>query len=351
SEGVLAVQEFRGEDGTCTVAEGDEIEAYFLSSRNGEMTFTLRIGGDSASAELIAAAAASGIPIEGFVEKEIKGGFEVRIAGTVRAFCPFSQMGLRRVEDAQQYIGQRIAFKVAEYGENGRKIVLSNRAILQEERRKQKDALRETLKEGATVTGTVISIRDFGAFVDIGGIEGLLPVSEIAWDRVENIHDRLSVGQDVEVIVLKLDWGNDRFSFSLKAALPDPWKTAAATFAEGSTLSGTVARLTKFGAFVTLAPGIDGLVHISALGQGKRINHPREVVEEGQSIDVKVTAVDVEKKRISLVMPGAEPQRASRASDEKDYKRYVDKGDKGSSQSLGTLGDLMKAKLAAKQKK
>jgi small subunit ribosomal protein S1 len=344
SEGYLLINEFLDDEGNITIKEGHTISAYFLSSRNNEMLFTTRLTGDTAGTEHLEIAYHNRIPVEGLVEKEIKGGFEVKIAGNIHSFCPYSQMGLHRVEDADQYIGQSLTFKVIEYGEKGRNIIVSNRAVLEEERQIQKDDLRKSLKEGMTVSGEITSIREFGAFVDIGGIEGLIPVSEISWGRVEDINSLLSVGQKVDVLIKQLDWENDRFSFSLKEILPDPWKDIGLKYPEGSRHKGKVSRLVPFGAFVTLAPGIDGLVHISELGKDKRIRHPREVLEQDQTIEVKILKADEEQKRLSLVM----------VSDEQDsegidaYKKQIAAGSKESSGSLGTLGDILRKKMDKK---
>ena len=341
SEGYIPIDEFVDDEGDTTIKEGDTITAYFLSSRNNEKLFATRLTGDTMGNEHLEEAYHNRIPVEGLVEKEIKGGYEVKLTGKIRAFCPYSQMGLSRVEDADQYIGLHLTFKIIEYGEKGRKLVVSNRIVLEEERQEQKDALRESLEEGMTVSGEITSIRKFGAFVDIGGIEGLIPISEISWGRVDDITDHLSVGQKVDVAIKKLDWEQDKFSFSLKEILPDPWNNIGLKYPEGSSHHGKVARLAPFGAFVTLEPGIDGLVHISDLGKGKRINHPREVLEENQTIEVKITRIDDDKKRISLTMVSDEQD--SKESD--DYKKHITADGKKSSESLGTLGDILRAKL------
>ena len=359
SEGVLALSELLDEEGTPTVKEGDTVEAYFLTVERNEKIFTTKMSGAAARAHL-AEAFHSQIPVEGTVTREIKGGFDVKIGGT-RAFCPYSQMSLRRVEDTAQFVDQQLAFKIIEYKENGRNIIVSHRVILEEERQEKKEELKNTLREGMTVTGTITSIRPFGAFVDIGGIEGLIPVSEISWGRVEDIHATLETGQQVEAAVMKLDWDNDRFSFSLKETLPDPWQTVSENFEEGKNYPGTVARLADFGAFVTLAPGIDGLVHISKLGGGRRINHPREVVQQGEELEVRIDSIDPEEKRISLSVPHIDKEksrrkeqttkkkgREERDDNRADYQRFVDKKKKKSSGSMGTLGDLLKAKMNKK---
>lgn len=341
SEGYLDRKELADEGGNLTVKEGDVITAYFLSSKANEKLFTSRIGAGDSARDHIEEIWRSGIPIEGTVEKEIKGGFEIKLVGGMRGFCPFSQMELRRSGNPQDYIGQKLAFQIAEFGERGRNIVLSRRPLLEEQKKKDEETLKEKLREGMIVPGTVVSLRDFGAFVDIGGIQGLLPISEIGWDRVSDIHQHLSVGQTVNVAITKLDWEKNRISLSLKQTLSDPWEDVGANFPEGTLQKGAVVRLTAFGAFVNLGPGIDGLIHISKLGKGKRITHPREVLKEGEVVDVRVDAIDREHKRISLSLPGAEGADRGAAEEQgasgEDYRSYV--GRKAA--SFGSLGDLL----------
>ena len=253
SEGYISSSEFLNSEGNISMHEGDTVEAYFLSAKNNEMLFTVNLGGEAARLHLEDAFENS-IPVEGYVEKEIKGGFEIKISGNIRGFCPFSQSGLRRSDNNEEFLDQHISFKIIEYRENGRNIILSRRVILEEEREKRKEALKATLQEGMIVKGTVISITDFGAFVDIGGVEGLIPISEIGWARVTDIHEYLEVGQDVEVVILKLDWEAERFSFSLKGTLADPWDNVCEKYPEGSVITGNAVRLTKFGVFVTPEP-------------------------------------------------------------------------------------------------
>ncbi|HOO90926.1 MAG TPA: 30S ribosomal protein S1 [Syntrophales bacterium] len=343
SEGLLDKKELLDENGEFPYKVGDSITVYFLSSRHGEYLFTTRITSGEAGRNFLEHAWASKIPVEGLVEKEIKGGYQVRIAGDTRAFCPFSQMGLRRTENASEYIGNRLSFLITEYGEKGRNVILSNRAILEEEEREKREALKKELHAGMQVSGTVASIQKFGAFIDIGGIQGLLPISEIGWERVDDVASVLSVGQKLELMIMNLDWEKDRVSFSLKAMLPDPWDHVERNYPEGSSHVGTVARLTKFGAFVTLEGGVDGLIHISKLGGGKRINHPNEVLELGQSVAVTVEAVDLEKKRLSLKLEHEEKGTDETGmAEEEDYRAYLQK----TPTSMGTLGDLLKDKLA-----
>jgi small subunit ribosomal protein S1 len=342
-EGVLDKKELLDPDGNVTVKEGDTVTAWFLSSSNNEMRFTTKLGSGPAGGgnARLEEAWRSGIPVEGLVEKVIKGGYEIKIGGSVRAFCPFSQMALGRTEDNEQFIGRHLLFRISEYAENGRNIVVSHRALLEEERAQQKEQLKETLKEGMMVRGTVSSIRDFGAFINIGGLEGLLPISEIGWGRVEDITEVLSVGQEVEVVLKRIDWENDRFSFSLKDTLADPWEMVAARFPVGSYQKGVVSRLAPFGAFVTLGDGIDGLIHISRLGGGKRINHPREIVKEGEKLEVKIESFDPENRRLSLSLAELSREEDEAAETMETFRKSTD----GAPQGMGTLGDLLKAKL------
>ncbi|MDD5628448.1 MAG: S1 RNA-binding domain-containing protein, partial [Elusimicrobia bacterium] len=213
-EGQVERKELLDAEGNLTVKEGDKVRAYYLPSPGHDLRFTTKIGfGPGAQAQL-QDAFQSGIPVQGVVVREVKGGFEVRIGSSARAFCPFSQMGLRRDEERAACVGRSFTFKITECA--ARNVVLSRKAILDIERQGRAQALKETLKEGMRVQGTVTSLQKFGAFVDIGGIEGLIPVSEIAYGRTENVSDALSVGQAVEVVIKRLDWENDKLSFSLK---------------------------------------------------------------------------------------------------------------------------------------
>jgi small subunit ribosomal protein S1 len=350
NEGYLDRKEFIDEEGVLSVKEGDKIAAYFLYSKANEKLFTTRIGAGNSARNHMEEVWRSGIPVEGVVEKEIKGGFEIKLAGDMRGFCPFSQMGLQRIDNAQDYIGRRMSFRITEFTEKGRNIILSSRAILEEERKKEGDALRLTLNEGMMVTGKIVSIRDFGAFLDIGGLQGLLPISEIGWDRVEDIQERLSIGQTLDVIITKLDRENNRISLSLKQTLSDPWDEVSSKYPEGTLHTGTVVRLTIFGAFVNLGAGVDGLLHISKIGKGRRIAHPRDAVKEGQTIEVKIDSIDKSQKRISLSLPLADSQDnlsgKIKKEPEDDYREYVD----NAPASLGSFGDILKRKMEKREK-
>lgn len=350
SEGVLNSAELKDGEGNFTRQVGDTIDVYFLRSKTSEQLFTTSIGGGGNSH--LEEAFQSGIPVEGFVKAEIKGGFEITLGGNVRAFCPYSQMGLRRIDDpAKTYLETHMKFQITRYDENGRNIVLSARALQEAEREEIREKLRQTLQEGQTVEGVVSSIRDFGAFVDIGGVDGLIPISEIGWSRVDKVAEHFAVGQKVQAVIKKLDWENNRISLSYKETMADPWAQVQVRFPEGSSHVGVVARLAQFGAFVTLAEGIDGLVHISRLGGGRRIHHPREVMEVGQNIEVRIEGIDPGERRISLVPADYVSAEAKDDEERTEYKSFIaqEKKKKPASE-VGSLGALLQKKIAEKKK-
>ncbi|MDD5712631.1 MAG: 30S ribosomal protein S1 [Smithellaceae bacterium] len=341
SEGHMDRKELQDAEGNVTVQEGETIVVYFLSSSKSEKLFTTKLVGGDATRAYLQEAQRNGIPVEGVVEKEVKGGFEIKIAGTVRGFCPFSQMGSGRSgTPTAELIGKKLLFKVLEYTERGRNIVVSNRAVVDEERKAQREQIMATLEEGTRVKGTIVAIQDFGAFVDIGGIQGLLPVSEVSWGRTEDIRERLSVGQEIEAVIKRVDREKDRISLSIKDTLPDPWANVEENYPSGTFRTGRVVKLTDYGAFVNLDPGVDGLIHISKLGGGKRLKHASEALQRGQEVEVKIDAVDKEKKRLSLSLAGG-PVKEEEPKADQDFRGYIGK----SSDSFGSLGDQLKDKL------
>lgn len=353
SEGIVEASEFIDENGELSISPGDQVEVYCLKSGAGGQIFTAKLGSGASSAHLEEAYHNS-VPVQGFVKAEIKGGFEITLSGNVRGFCPFSQMGLRRVENAAEtYLETHMSFLITKFEAAGRNIVLSARLLQEEERQLKKEELQEVLEEGQSIEGTISAIRSFGLFVDIGGIDGLVPISEVGWSRVENLEDTYSVGQQVQAVVKGLDWENDRISLSIKETLEDPWEAAVKDLSEGKVYVGNVARLAQFGAFVTLAPGVDGLVHISKLGGGRRINHPKEVLEAGQNLEVIIEAIDPANKRISLVPSDYVSLEDEEEKERREYKDYRSNrtGSKkeAAKDSMGSFGALLKSKLEEKK--
>ncbi len=334
SEGVLDRAEVTDKDGNLTVKEGDPIRVFFLDAKNGEMNFTTKISGGKAAPAMLENAFKNKIPVEGLVEKEIKGGYEIRI-GETRAFCPYSQMGERRTETPEAYVGKHLTFKIQEYKDNGRSILVSNRAILEEAHQAQVEELKKTLREKMLVKGSIKSIQDFGAFVDLGGVQALLPISEIGRDRVEDIRAVLSVGQEIEASVLKIDWNSERITLSMKSLLPDPWTRALEKYPKNSKHVGKVVRIADFGAFVSLESGLDGLIHISEFkGEGKYGN-AGVTVKKGDTVTVQILDVDVAAKRIAL-------KPTSSVEEDETTRKYLE--NEASSDTYNPFAELLKKK-------
>ncbi|MBT7164516.1 MAG: S1 RNA-binding domain-containing protein, partial [Victivallales bacterium] len=301
SDGLLDVAQVLDDEGKPTVSVGDTLTAYCLGSDEEGIRLTTKISGQVADAAL-GDAYEGGIPLEGKVAAERKGGYEVELQNH-KAFCPYSQIDIFKREPAA-YIGERFAFIISEYSENGRNLVVSRRRLLEKEMEEQKARLRETLAPGDLLTGIVTRVVEFGAFVDIGGTEGLIHVSELSWSRTSDPADVVSEGQSVEIKVLTVDWENNRISLSLKQTQPGPWDRVESgeSFRVGMSWQGKITKIMPFGAFVELEPGLEGLIHISKLGGGRRINSPEEVVKEGEEVEVTIENIDVERQRIGLAM-------------------------------------------------
>jgi small subunit ribosomal protein S1 len=355
-EATIDLAEFRdAETGQLTLAVGDQVEATVVDDGGGSGSVVLKrtLGrGGHVPAEL-EQALAHRIPVEGVVTGENKGGFDVQIGG-VRAFCPGSQIDRRRGDarlPSAQYVGQRLRFRVTRIAAGGRNVVVSRRDVLEEEAAAQAASTWERLHVGAIMQGSVTSIRDFGAFVDLGGVEGLIHISELGHARVAHPRDVLSVGQVVEVQVVKLDPAASegaagacrQVGLSLKALAADPWATAGERFPVGSTVRGVVRHLEPFGAFVEIAPGLDGLVHVSKLALERRVSHPRQVVSVGQEVEVTVTAVDAEKRRISLSMVEQARQARDAAVVEERAEERAAVAQTNEAKGLGTFADLLAA--------
>ena len=297
NEGLVPITDFQDEKGAVSVKAGDELDVTFVGAVGGAFIFTSK-STEVAVDQTIAQAAATGLPVEGKVKAEINGGYEVSI-GSHRAFCPYSQISLFRQEGAT-YVGQTFPFLVQEYDPDEHNLVVSRRALLERERDKERDALKAELVAGVTRTGKVTRITDFGFFVDLGGAEGLVPMKEISWRRDVKPGDVVKEGDTVEVLVSSVDWERNRISLSLRATQVDPLDGAIARYPVGSIVNVKITHLEPFGAFAEIVPGVEGLIPISALGMGRRIVRPSEVVSEGQELDVRIESIERERRRISL---------------------------------------------------
>ncbi len=306
SEGAISKEELRDSEKRLDLKVGDPITAYVIAQRDGDVLLSVKMT-HAASEDAVREAYKSGIPVEGLVTEERKGGYSVTVFGR-NAFCPYSQVDISSGGLPESYIGKKFFFKITDFSDRGRNLVLSRREILEEERRHKINQLKQTLAEGDVISGIVRKLAPFGAFVDIGGPEGLVPMSELAWSRVESVSDVMSVGDEISVKITGLDWEKNRITLSLKQVQENPWDSISSRFHDGLETSGVVTRLTNFGAFVELEPGIEGLVHISNLGKGRRINHPREVVNPGELIKIRIISVNRDEKRLSLeLIPEVQP--------------------------------------------
>lgn len=306
SEAMIDLRELKDDQGILRYGVGDEVEAFVVEAGAKGIILSRQMGKGAASLARLQDARVSGMPVEGLVLSVNKGGFEIAV-GDIRAFCPISQMDIRFVDKPDQFVGEKHQFRVTEVREKN--VVLSRRALLEEEQKKLAEETRKTLTVGKVVKGRVTGVRDFGAFVDLGGLEGMVPVGELSHVRVGHPNEVVKVGDEVEVEIIRLEAAEpnspdkakrkERITLSLRARQEDPWKAALAEITEGDRLKGRIARLQAFGAFVELRPGVDGLIHISALSD-RRIAHPRDAVRVGDEVEVHVEKVDPAEKRIGL---------------------------------------------------
>ena len=293
SEGIIPKVEFLEGD-EFKVAEGDKVKAYFVSADCGENSLTLRMSGDALH-DTIGEAFGNQVPVEGKVLEERKGGYSVSLSGII-AFCPFSQMDLRP-GDPSMYVGQTLSFIITRMTDFD--TVVSRRPLLEEEAGQRRDELVDSLSEGDVISGIVRKVETFGVFVNLGGVDGLIPMGEISWERNFDVNSIVKMGDEVQVAVKKLDWDRNRIVLSLKECAANPWEQEL-EFESNVPVKGIVTRVESYGAFVEIKPGIEGLCHVSKLGKGKRLSHAAEVVSEGEELEVYVQEVNTETRRISL---------------------------------------------------
>ena len=308
SEASIDRKELTNAEGECSVQVGDKVQAYVVST---EPSIVLSIGKARKHVNLGALEDAHdlGLPVEGRVSGVNKGGFDVDFSG-VSAFCPISQIELGFCENAEVHLEEKYAFRVIEFAEGGKRVVVSRRKLLEEEQQEKAAEIESQLIEGAQFEGKVVRLQPFGAFVDIGGVQGMVHISQISHARIEHPEELLSVGQTVQVQITKMEKDPKnadrmRIGLSMRALMGDPFDEAMGTLSEGSMVDGKVIRIQPFGAFVQIVPGVDGLVHISEMAE-RRIANPSEVVEVGQEVQARILKIDRTSKRISLSLLGAE---------------------------------------------
>jgi len=309
SEGVIPISEFTDAQGAVTIKAGDKTEVFIESRENDDgLVMLSKEKADKAKVwlELVKAYKDDEL-VDGTITQRVKGGLSVTIRGGVKAFLPGSQVDLRPIRNLDKLIGQTYQFKFIKFNEKRGNIVLSRRVLLEKERDQIKSKTLETLEENKVVKGVIKNITEYGAFVDLGGIDGLLHITDMSWGRVNHPSEVFQVGDEVTVKVLKYNPETERVSLGLKQTQEDPWSHAEEAFPPGKKVHGKVMSITDYGAFVELEPGVEGLIHVSEMSWTKKVKHPSKLLEMGQEIDCQVLEVDAKSKRISLGLKQLEP--------------------------------------------
>src|SRR5438876_778466 len=304
SEGAVPIDEFKDPR---SLKEGDEIEVFLehLEDQEGAVLLSKKKADFMRVWERIREAYEKDEPVQGTLVKKIKGGVVVDLMG-VDAFLPGSQIALRRVPNIDELLGQTFEFKIIKLNKRRRNIVVSRRVLLEAERKTKREVLMKELQVGQVRKGVVKNITDFGALIDLGGVDGLLHITDMSYGRVSHPSELVHIGQELEVKVLDIDWERERISLGLKQLLAYPWKNVAEKYPVGTRVHGKVVSITNYGAVVEIEPGIDGLIHISDMSWTKRVQHPSEVVKKGDEVEVLILNVDAENKRISLGLKQAQ---------------------------------------------
>ena len=308
SEGQIPAEEFRDAQGNLTVKEGDQVEVYV--ARKNENDGTIILSFEKAKRmqlfdQLEKVLEDNGV-ITGTITRRIKGGYTVDLGG-VEAFLPGSHVDLRPVPDMDALVNQNYEFRVLKINRRRSNVIVSRRVLLEEERDAKRGKLLQELAEGQIVKGKAKNITEYGVFVDLGGLDGLLHITDMSWKRIRHPREMVSLGQELELKVLSFDKDNQKVSLGLKQLVPDPWQDITARFPEGSHHTGKVTNLVDYGVFVELEPGVEGLVHISEMSWTRKLRHPSQMVHQGDEVEVVILGVDSEKKRISLGMKQVKP--------------------------------------------
>jgi small subunit ribosomal protein S1 len=309
SEGVISKSEFVDASGAVSIKAGDRVDVFIESreSDDGLISLSKEKADKMKVWDEISAACERDEIIEGTISQRVKGGLSVTIRGGVKAFLPGSQVDLRPIRNLEKLIGQTYEFKVIKFNKKRGNIVLSRRVLLERERDEMKAKTLQTLEEGMVVTGTIKNLTEYGAFVDLGGIDGLLHITDMSWGRVAHPGEVFKVGDEVTVKVLKYNPETERVSLGLKQTQEDPWNHVDEAYPVGKRVRGKVMSLTEYGAFVELEPGVEGLIHVSEMSWTKKVKHPSKMMEIGSEIECQVLEVDARSKRISLGLKQLEP--------------------------------------------
>lgn len=303
SEGVIPLAEFKDEEGKIDVKVGDEVDVLFERREND--SGQIGLSKEKADRQKIWGSLEEGAVVEGRIVGRIKGGLTVDIG--INAFLPGSQVDLRPVRNLEKLLGATFDFKIIKLNKRRGNIVLSRRVLLEEQRENMRSDTLETLTEGQVIEGIVKNLTDYGSFIDLGGIDGLLHITDMSWGRVNHPSDVLSVGEKINVKILKYDRERERVSLGLKQITPDPWLEVESTYPVGAKVKGKVVSLTDYGAFIELEDGVEGLIHVSEMSWTKRIKHPNKLLTVGDEVETLVLALDIPNRRISLGLKQIEP--------------------------------------------
>ena len=308
SEGQIPAAEFRDAAGNINVKVGDKVDVYVVRKNENEGTITLSFEKAKRMQvfDQLEDVQENNRVIKGHIVRRIKGGYTVDIGG-VEAFLPGSHVDLRPVPDMDALVNQEFEFRVLKINRRRSNVIVSRRVLLEEERDSKRQALLRTLEEGQIVHGKAKNITEYGVFVDLGGLDGLLHITDMSWKRIRHPKEMITMGQDLTLKVLSFDRENNKVSLGLKQLVPDPWQDISARFPEGKKVTGKVTNLVDYGAFVELEPGVEGLVHISEMSWTRKLRHPSQMVHTGDEVEVVILGVDGEKKRISLGMKQVRP--------------------------------------------
>ena len=300
SEGHIPLQEFLDHQGKMQVKVGDEVDVFFDSSEseNGDIVLSRERAENIMVWEEIERAHREGLGVEGVILAKVKGGFKVDVG--VPGFLPGSHVDIRPTRNLDKFVGKRDRFAVLKYNRMSGNVVVSRRALMEKERESLKKEILKILEEGVILEGTVKNITGYGAFIDLGGIDGILHISDMSWGRISHPSEVVQVGDSVKVVVLKFDPERERISLGMKQIEPDPWSSVQENYPVGVRLQGKVLSLMDYGAFVELEKGIEGLIHISEMSWTKKITHPSKVVQVGETVEIVVLNVDPTHRRISL---------------------------------------------------
>jgi small subunit ribosomal protein S1 len=340
-EAEIDVAELKDHEGDIEVSVGDRITAMVVSTSGG-IVLSRKGVRNAATLRELEDAFRAGLAVEGKVVQEVKGGYEVRVARE-RAFCPLSQIDIVRTETPAVHVGQVYRFQIIECKDGGKNVVVSRRKQLEQEQRASADEVRKSIVPGAVITGRVVSVPDFGAFVDLGGIQGLLHVSEMSWTRVSSPNEVVAPGDEITVRVLRVDEAAGKISLGLKQLQDDPWTTAPSKFSVGQVRTGRVTRIADFGVFVELEPGFTGLLPFAETGMDRGVDL-RKAFPIGSDVEVVVLEVDAAARRIRLSKKAVAEQR-----EQAELREYAARSDAEPAESMGSIADKLRDALGRRE--